>query len=320
MSTSIAHAPDDIDRTDVSVIGLGEMGSALARALLAADHRVTVWNRTPDKSASLVADGAKVATSAHGAALSSPVTVVCMSSYDAMHDVLGSAIDMRGRTLVQLSSGTPEDARAAARWATPRGANYLDGAILAWPRQIGGPDATLIASGPESARAAAAPLLDAMAGNVVHLSDDIAHASVLAAATLSVLAGRWIGFSHGALICEAEGFDVEAFGATLARIAPILGEDDAHMGRVVAHNRFTHPESTLGTAGRDVIDLARHAREALISNEFPCFAADLFQRGIDQGYESQEHVALIKVLRSPAPAASVAPATRASAAGLRAGG
>jgi 3-hydroxyisobutyrate dehydrogenase-like beta-hydroxyacid dehydrogenase len=257
MTASITHAPDGIDRTDVSVIGLGEMGSALARALLSGGHRVTVWNRTPNKSAPLVAEGATAGTSAHGAALASPVTVVCMSSYDAMRDVLGPATDMRGRTLVQLSSGTPEDARATDRWATTRGAAYLDGAILAWPRQIGGADATL-----------------------------------------AVLAGRWIGFSHGAFICEAEGLDVEAFGAALAGLAPILGEDDAHMGRVVAHDRFARPESTLGTAGRDVIDLARHAREAAISTDFPHFAADMFQRGIDAGYGSQEHVALIKVLRS----------------------
>ena len=49
--------------SDVSVVGLGAMGSALARALMRAGHRVTVWNRTASKAEALVREGA--APSAH---------------------------------------------------------------------------------------------------------------------------------------------------------------------------------------------------------------------------------------------------------------
>ena len=44
--------------TDISMIGLGAMGSALARAQIEAGHSVTVWNRSPQRMASLVAFGA----------------------------------------------------------------------------------------------------------------------------------------------------------------------------------------------------------------------------------------------------------------------
>ncbi|MER6901101.1 NAD(P)-binding domain-containing protein, partial [Amycolatopsis sp. NPDC000740] len=44
-------------RTPVTVVGLGSMGRALAGAFLAAGHPTTVWNRTPDKAAPLVAGG-----------------------------------------------------------------------------------------------------------------------------------------------------------------------------------------------------------------------------------------------------------------------
>ena len=46
---------------NVSVIGLGLMGSALAEALLNAGHEVTVWNRTPAKAEPLTSKGASVA-------------------------------------------------------------------------------------------------------------------------------------------------------------------------------------------------------------------------------------------------------------------
>ena len=47
--------------TDISIIGLGAMGSALARAQLRAGHKVTVWNRDPRKAELLVAEGALAA-------------------------------------------------------------------------------------------------------------------------------------------------------------------------------------------------------------------------------------------------------------------
>ncbi|WP_188307091.1 NAD(P)-binding domain-containing protein, partial [Streptomyces sp. CBMA123] len=45
----------------VAVLGLGPMGRALAGALLAAGHPVTVWNRTPGREGELLARGARAA-------------------------------------------------------------------------------------------------------------------------------------------------------------------------------------------------------------------------------------------------------------------
>src|ERR1700722_16325224 len=46
---------------DLGVVGLGPMGSAMARVLMKAGHRVTVWNRTPEKAEPLVREGARQA-------------------------------------------------------------------------------------------------------------------------------------------------------------------------------------------------------------------------------------------------------------------
>jgi 3-hydroxyisobutyrate dehydrogenase-like beta-hydroxyacid dehydrogenase len=46
---------------DIGFIGLGQMGQAIAGNLIAAGHAVTVWNRSPDKAAPLVARGARLA-------------------------------------------------------------------------------------------------------------------------------------------------------------------------------------------------------------------------------------------------------------------
>lgn len=54
------------DPTPTTVLGLGEMGSALAAALIDAGHSTTVWNRSPAKARPLAARGATVAGSRRG--------------------------------------------------------------------------------------------------------------------------------------------------------------------------------------------------------------------------------------------------------------
>src|SRR5438874_8549365 len=66
--------------SEISVIGLGAMGSALARTLLQADHHVTVWNRTAAKMDPLLALGAKGATDIVDAVATSPLILVCVAN------------------------------------------------------------------------------------------------------------------------------------------------------------------------------------------------------------------------------------------------
>lgn len=286
--------------SEVTVIGLGEMGSALAAAFLRAGRKVTVWNRTRAKATALVEAGAVFADSPAAAVAASPVAIVCLLDYAATRAVLeadGVLAALAGRTLVQLSTGTPKEARDLAATVTAVDAGYLDGGILAWPSHIGG-DATLIyVSGPKNIYDAQEPLLRQLAGGLTYLGADSGAAAAMFASVLSYLAGRWIGISHGARIAEAEGLSVAGFGEALAALAPALAWDSRHMGVVIETNAFTNPESTLNTAGGDIARLVRHAADSGINDEWPRFAASLFQRAIAAGYGAEEHAALVKILR-----------------------
>ncbi|MCF7221365.1 NAD(P)-dependent oxidoreductase [Marilutibacter chinensis] len=286
---------------DVSVIGLGEMGGALARTLLRKGWRVTVWNRSPMRARALAAEGARTANDPVEAVAASPIVIVCLSNYPAMREVLGRCDGtLAGRVVVQLGNGTPQDARDGAAWAESRGAHYLDGTILAWPSQIGGEHTVILASGSDDAFARARDALQALAGASAHTGTRVDEAAALGAATLAYLAGHWIGMAHASLLCQSEGLDVQAFAGMLADFSPVLGNDLRHMGDVIGEGRYANPESTLQTAGADIANLVRQAREAGIGEEFPSYAAGLFQRAIEAGYGPEEHVAVIKVLRNAA--------------------
>jgi 3-hydroxyisobutyrate dehydrogenase-like beta-hydroxyacid dehydrogenase len=98
---------------EVGVIGTGRMGSALATALHNKGFSTTVWNRTSSKTVALARLGLRVAQSLKAAALASGVIIVNVSDYSTTQQLLqdpGVASALAGKILVQLSSGTPQEA------------------------------------------------------------------------------------------------------------------------------------------------------------------------------------------------------------------
>jgi 3-hydroxyisobutyrate dehydrogenase-like beta-hydroxyacid dehydrogenase len=167
--------------SDVTVIGLGAMGSALARAFLGAGHAVTVWNRTADRMEPLRSRGALAARSAAEAVGASPVTVICIDNYSATRRLLteaGLLAPLSGRTLVQLSTGTPAEARDLARWLGTCGVQVLDGAIMPYPEGIGSAEAQILFAGPAALYASTKPVLDCLGGDLRHVGHGPDDASV----------------------------------------------------------------------------------------------------------------------------------------------
>ena len=93
---------------DVGFIGLGNMGQAIARNLLKAGHRVTVYNRSREKAEALAAEGAKVAESL-AEAWRNPV-VITMLAEDAAVEALvfgdGGGLSTLGQDAVHVSMST----------------------------------------------------------------------------------------------------------------------------------------------------------------------------------------------------------------------
>lgn len=286
--------------SDVSVIGLGSMGTALARALLRNGSRVTVWNRTDAKAEPLVAEGAAVAPTALAAVQASAVVIVCVTDYQATYRVLEAkevTSALAGKVLVQLSTGTPDEARDAEAWAKQRGVDYLDGAILATPTQVATPECTILAAGSETAFGKSKTLLERMAGTVTYLGPRVGAASALDLAFLSYLFAALAGFYHGARLCEVEGLPVADFGAMAASVAPAIGQMVKHDSDTIQAGNYENPEATIALCANAAELLLRQAREARMNTELPAFLLGLFKKGMAAGHGNESTAALIKVLR-----------------------
>ncbi|GGS61467.1 6-phosphogluconate dehydrogenase [Planobispora rosea] len=194
----------DGDRSPVSVLGLGAMGKALAGAFLDRGHPTTVWNRTAGRADALVARGARRADTPAEAMAASPVTVVCLLDDAAVRETLGPAAGaLAGRALVNLTNGTPEQARAMAGWAAGQGVDYVDGGIMAVPPMIGQDGALILYSGSREAFGAHERTLGAL-GSAVYLDEDPGRAALYDLALLSAMYGMFGGFFHALAMTGSE--------------------------------------------------------------------------------------------------------------------
>ncbi|RJQ74459.1 NAD(P)-dependent oxidoreductase [Pseudonocardiaceae bacterium YIM PH 21723] len=186
----------------VTVLGLGNMGTALAKAFLGAGHPTTVWNRTPGKAAELVAGGAVEATDLDAALTADGLIVVCLLDYEPMADLLGRT--PAGATVVTLTTGSAQAARDAAELAGRRGVHYLDGAIMAVPAQIGGPQTLIFYGGPEASYQEHQQTLAAIAGGGVYLGPDTGLPAVYDIALIGFMWITVLGLQHGLALAATE--------------------------------------------------------------------------------------------------------------------
>ncbi|MFE4579129.1 NAD(P)-dependent oxidoreductase [Streptomyces chartreusis] len=183
-------------RTPLSLLGTGAMGTALARAWLAAGHPVTVWNRTPARAAHLAAEGAAVAASAAEAVAANRLVVLCLLDDASVGDAL-DGVDLSGRDLVNLTTGTPAQGRARATWAQSRGARFLDAGIMAVPPMIGDAQsgAYVLYSGSSGLFEEHGAALAVPAGTR-YVGSDPGFAALHDVALLSAMSGMFAGVLH----------------------------------------------------------------------------------------------------------------------------
>lgn len=285
-----------------TVLGLGQMGSTLARLLLQDGYRVTVWNRNAAKAEPLVALGAVAAASALEAVAASDIVVVCVLDYVAAREILrqdGIAAALEGKLLLQLGTGGVQEARDDEAWAREHGAAYLDGAIQAGPDYMGKPDTPILLSGSQATYRAHEGLLRVFGDGLTYLGEDAGAANAMDMATLSYIYGTALGFMHGVRIAETEGFSAAQYGALVAEIAPSFAGFLKYESEVIESGDFAITQSPLRISVEATERIARAARERGINDEIPAFAAGLFRRAADAGYGDEEIAAFIKILRAP---------------------
>ncbi|MEV5375562.1 MULTISPECIES: NAD(P)-dependent oxidoreductase [Streptomyces] len=282
----------------VTVLGLGSMGSALAGALLAAGHETTVWNRSAGKDEALVARGAARAATAAAAVAASPLVIACLSDYDAVHGVLEPlADDLRGRTFVNLTSGTPEQARESASWAAGHGAAYLDGAIMSTPPGIGNPAVMLLYSGSSQAFAEHRDTLASL-GDPVGLGDDAGVASLYDTALLGMMWSTLAGWLQGVALTGADKVDATAFTPVAIRwMSAVNGFMSTYAPRIDA-GVYPGDDATLDVHLGAIEHLVHASAARGLDTGLPELLKASIERAVADGHGADGYARLIEGVRA----------------------
>jgi len=177
---------------NVGIAGTGRMGAAIATRLLGQGHAVTVWNRTPAKTAPLVAAGAKAAESPAALAGASEAIITILTDAAAIDAAYGGpagllAGDVKGKLFIEMSTVRPDTERALAAKVRAKGA-----AIVECP--VGGTTGPAregklfgFAGATDTDFARAKPLLEQMCRRIEHVGPVGAGASMKLAINLPLL-------------------------------------------------------------------------------------------------------------------------------------
>lgn len=279
--------------SNVSVVGLGMMGAALAKTLLEAGREATLWNRSPEKAKALESAGATLADSLAEAVSASPVILVCVRDYHATRELFAAdevAAVIADRCIVQLSTGKPSEAVADQAWFRQCGARYLDGAILAAPVDIGSDDAQILIAGEQSTWQACRPVLSCLAPRLDYTGEQIDSAAILDLAWLGQRLGVYFGAFQAILMCQASGVDLDVYAATIA--------PDARMRSIAAAadaGKFDQVVNSVRVWNDALQQVLGQAEQDRCNTELLDYFDDKFRRAEAAGFGEQDMAALIKV-------------------------
>lgn len=290
----------DIVKSPVTVVGLGAMGTALARAFLAAGHATTVWNRTAARAEPLVAAGAVHAAGLAEAVGSAGVTVVCVRDAVAVRELLEPMADrLAGRAVVNLTSSTPEDARSIAEWADRHRVRYVDGAIMVPVPLVGGPDGQVLYSGSAEVFEQHRDTLLALGGDAEFLGADPGLASLYDLAMLDVFFAGMASFLHASAVMGADGVPARSFLPYASRVMAILPATMEGLARDVDQGRYPGDEDTLDMNDAALEHIVVASRSRGVDPGLPALVRALTRGAIAEGRGSEGFSAVVEQLRVP---------------------
>ena len=199
---------------EVSVIGLGAMGSGIARTLIEGGCKVSVWNRSRAKVDDLVAVGAIGCNEPKEALDANTIVIVCVSDYVVWRHIIQEhslASHFEDTCIIQLTTGTIDDVQTHASLIQDNGGRLVEGAVMCYPRNLGTDEAALLLSGAPNVLEECAPILSTLDENWKSLGEDINQPSVLSRSLMSGLTGALMGLVNGAAICRAGGVSLDVF-------------------------------------------------------------------------------------------------------------
>jgi 3-hydroxyisobutyrate dehydrogenase-like beta-hydroxyacid dehydrogenase len=291
----------------VSVIGLGAMGSVLAKTLADGGCTVTAWNRSPlpaRRARLLEQAGVRTASTPAAAVAASPLTVMCVLDHAAAESVLdapGVREGLSGRTLVQLSNVSVQDERHQLKRVHEAGAGMLLGGIVAYPRHIGLPGTVILYAGDQAAFHEHRETLALLAGGQRYMGADLAERNAIYNAGFGFYFGALAAFVENTALAAGSGVKPGEFAAVLPSFTTLLLDHVADAARRIETGDWDGDQATVDVHVSSSRRRRRTLREAGLQSLTMDAFLDYCEQAHDAGDGGQDIAALYKRVIEPPP-------------------
>ena len=264
----------------IGFLGLGKMGTPMARRLLAAGHEVTVWNRTRERAEALAAEGARVAATPAEAARAGHALMTSLFD-DAAHEEVffspESLLDALAPGALHISLSTISvslSERLTAEHAR-RGQLFVAAPVFGRPNVAEQGRLWVVAAGSEDALAQARPLLEPLARGISVIGPEPRQAHAVKLGGNFLISAMIQALGESFVYAEAQGIEPEAFLNTV-NSALFQSPFYAAYGQVMLHPP-EQPGATIALGEKDLRLLreaaaSRHTRLSLADNLAEIFA------------------------------------------------
>jgi len=275
----------------IAFLGLGKMGAHMASRLLAAGHQLTVWNRTPERAAPLVAAGAKLAASAAEATLGAQAVLTMLFDDTAHEEVLlgsnGVLEALKPGTLHivlgTISTGLSE--RLTAEHAR-RNLPFVAAPVFGRPNVAAEGRLWIVAAGSDEAVAAARPLLEPLSRGISVVGPEPRQANAVKLGGNFLISAMIHGLAESFVFAEAQGIDPGTFAETV-NSALFQSPFYAAYTNVMLHPP-PEPGATMETGAKDMELFREAAKSRNVSLSLADQLGVLFAEGCQSDLAKEE--------------------------------
>ena len=287
--------------TDVAFIGLGAMGSRMARRLVDAGHRVTVWNRTTERTQPLVSAGARAAKTPADAARTSAVVITMVRDADAVADVVDGrdgvfAGTAPGTLLIEMSTVGPSAIKQLAARA-PTGVRVVDAPVLGSRDEASAGSLRIFVGADKDLYERIRPLLEVL-GEPLQVGPLGAGAAAKLVAN-STLFGVIGVLGEALALADGLGISRETAFSVLAA-TPIAAQ--AERRRAAIEAATYSPRYALSLARKDADLVAAAATDAELDLRLAAAARSWLHDAEDRGWGGLDYVAMLAGILGQDPA------------------
>ena len=289
----------------VAVLGLGIMGSAMARNLAAAGFAVNVWNRNDERLQAFAGSGVVAYTDAQEAVADAGVVITMLAHGDAVEDVVNGrhgAIQAmpKGALWLQMSTVGIDEQAHFAQLADYRALEFVDAPVLGTKGPAEAGELLVLAAGPESVRPRADPIFNVVGRRTLWLEPRGA------ATRLKLVFNSWVinfisSLAETIAFAEGVGVDPRLFLEVIQGGA--MDSPYAQMkGKLMIDEAF-EPMFPLKWAHKDANLVLKAAEPAGTRMEMTKRSRDQFKRAMEQGFGERDMAAVFYAARGEATGA-----------------